>query len=164
MFLLIHVFRKQRFVDNDGFFPTNNGDARNFTGGKGIRHLLFCRLRNQRVGAELLVDSFQARSQIHGVSDHGIIKPGVRPHVAHHGISCIDADAHFQILPQALTKRGTHLGKLCLAAKGRPDTTDGMIGLCQRCIPEGNNGVSLILVHRTPLLMNNIGHGSKVDV
>ena len=80
-------------------------------------------------------------------------------HVAHHRGTGVHADAHEQILADALADIGTHGRQAFLAAQGRPHPMDGMVGLLKGSVPEGDDRIPFVLVDGAAFLLDYIGHG-----
>ena len=65
---------KHRFVDDDGFPATNNGQPGDFTHRKCGVDSLTSGFRDHHIGAERLVGAFEPGGQIDGIPQHGIIE------------------------------------------------------------------------------------------
>ena len=57
-----------------------------------------------------------------------------------------------------------HLGQLGLAFQRGMHGEGGVALLCERGVPEGDDGVALIFIHRAPMGIDDVGHGGEIVI
>src|SRR5688500_13000863 len=94
------------------------------------------RPRDHRVDAVRLARGLEARGQIDGVAERGVIEFLFAADIAYHGPAAVDADAHAEMRPPAALPFLVHAGEAALHAHRGAARAQRVIGLVERCAVE----------------------------
>ena len=142
------VAAAKQFVNDDALFLARDSEFAELPRHETVTELLPHRVGDQHLGAEVFVQRFEARGEVHGVADHGVIEAIGRAEISSEHLAAVNSDAgaqglavHYQFRKAAQITGGFRCA-------------DRMVWLIDRRAPGGEDGVADVL-DDGPLVLEN---------